>query len=56
MKKISPYSFLALLVFITIGLAGCTAIAGIFKAGVWVGILIAVIVVVVLVRLFARKN
>lgn len=34
---------------------GCSAIAGIFKAGVWVGVIIAVIVVVGLFALFGRR-
>jgi len=37
-------------------LAGCSAIAGIFKAGFWVGIIIAVIIVVVLFALFGRRG
>jgi hypothetical protein len=35
---------------------GCTAIAGIFKAGFWVGVVIAVIVVVGLFALFGRRG
>jgi hypothetical protein len=45
-----------LVVLLTVTLAGCGAIAGIFKAGVWVGILNAVIVVVGLFALFGRKG
>jgi len=52
MKKLSGYSSLALLVMMTIAVTGCEAVAGIFKAGVWVGILIVVVVIIVLVRLF----
>jgi hypothetical protein len=37
-------------------LAGCAAVAGIFKAGFWVGIVIAVIVVVGLFALFGRRG
>ena len=42
-------SFLArllLVVLLAVTVAGCSAIAGIFKAGFWVGIIVAVIVVV----------
>jgi hypothetical protein len=53
MKKISVYSSLALLVMMTITVSGCEAVAGIFKAGVWVGILIVVVIIIVLIRLFA---
>jgi hypothetical protein len=37
-------------------LTGCAAVAGIFKAGFWVGIVIAVIVVVALFALFGRRG
>lgn len=30
-------------------LTGCSAIAGIFKAGVWVGVIIVVIVILVII-------
>ena len=42
-------SFLArllLIVLLAVTAAGCSAIAGIFKAGFWVGIIVAVIVIV----------
>jgi len=42
-------SFLArllLIVLLAVTAAGCSAIAGIFKAGFWVGIVVAVIVIV----------
>lgn len=45
-----------LVVLLTVTLAGCTAVAGIFKAGFWVGIIIAVIVVGALFALFGRKG
>ena len=45
-----------LIVLLTITLAGCGAIAGIFKAGFWVGIIIAVIVVAGVFALFGRKG
>ncbi|NUR56829.1 MAG: hypothetical protein HOQ29_20500 [Acidobacteria bacterium] len=38
-----------------LSLAGCAAIAGIFKAGFWVGIIIAVVIVVALVALLGRR-
>jgi hypothetical protein len=40
---------LALLVFLGMSLAACEAIGGIFKAGIWVGALGVILVVVVLV-------
>ena len=45
-----------LIVLPTVTLAGCAAIAGIFKAGFWVGIVIAVIVVVGLFALLGRRG
>jgi hypothetical protein len=43
-----------LVVLMAVTLTGCAAVAGIFKAGFWVGIVIAVIVVGGLVALFSR--
>jgi hypothetical protein len=43
-------------VLLTVTISGCAAVAGIFKAGFWVGIVIAVIVVVLLFALFGRKG
>ncbi len=43
-----------LVVLIAVTLTGCAAIAGIFKAGVWVGIIIAVIVIVIIAALVGR--
>jgi hypothetical protein len=45
-----------LVVLLTVTVAGCAAIAGIFKAGFWVGIVVAVIVVVLLFAMFGRKG
>ena len=44
-----------LVVLLAVTLTGCAAVAGIFKAGFWVGIVIAVIVVVILFALFGRR-
>jgi hypothetical protein len=43
-----------LVVLLTLPLAACSAIAGIFKAGFWVGIVVAAIIVVGLVALLRR--
>jgi hypothetical protein len=45
-----------LIVLLAVTTAGCAAIAGIFKAGFWTGIIIAVIVVVALFALIGRKG
>ena len=43
-----------LVVLLAVTFTGCAAIAGIFKAGVWTGIIIAVIVIVIVVGLVSR--
>jgi membrane-bound ClpP family serine protease len=43
-------------ILLTITISGCAAVAGIFKAGFWVGIVIAVIVVVLLFAMFGRRG
>jgi len=50
----SRIASLLLIVVLAVSMAGCTAVAGIFKAGMWVGIIIAVIVVAAAVALFSR--
>ena len=56
MLQSSTLSRIALLVFLGVSLAGCEVVGGIFKAGFWVGAVIAVIVVVLLFALFGRKG
>ena len=45
-----------LVVVLATTMAGCAAIAGIFKAGFWVGIVIAALIVVALFALFGRRG
>jgi hypothetical protein len=45
---------LLLIVLLAVTAAGCSAIAGIFKAGFWVGIIVAAILVVGIVALLKR--
>jgi hypothetical protein len=49
MKKIN----ISLIVLAMIALSGCSVITGIFKAGVFVGILAIVVVVAVIIWLFS---
>ena len=42
--------------FVALTASSCAAVEGIFKAGVWVGVLIAVIIVVVLLAVFRRTS
>ena len=44
-----------LVLLLLVSLAGCSAIAGIFKAGFWVGIIIAVVIVAGLFMLVGRR-
>lgn len=46
---------LLLVVLLAVTAAGCSAIAGIFKAGFWVGLIVAIVVVVGLFALFGRR-
>jgi len=46
--RASPVSrcvLLSLLILVLVSASGCAAIAGIFKAGMWVGVILAVIVI-----------
>jgi len=45
-----------MLAFFTMALAGCEIIGGIFKAGVWTGILLVVIVVGLIIWLISRAR
>ncbi len=45
MKNLNFKSLFAPLLLIMITLSSCEAIAGIFKAGVWVGIIIVIVVI-----------
>ena len=49
MLNSSSLTRIALLVFLGISLAGCEVVGGIFKAGMWVGALAVILVVVLLV-------
>ena len=51
MKKMLALLFLVLLMFL---LDGCEVIGGIFKAGVWVGVLLVLVVIGVIVWLVTR--
>lgn len=53
MKK--PYIFHSLLLFLMAAtLTGCDLIAGIFEAGVWVGVFLVVIVIVVIIWILKK--
>jgi hypothetical protein len=45
-----------LVVLLLITVTGCAAVAGIFKAGFWTGLIIAVVVIVLLFAVFGRRG
>ncbi|UIR55493.1 hypothetical protein LZQ00_14620 [Sphingobacterium sp. SRCM116780] len=51
MKKTFPFT---LIVLTCLSLSSCSVIEGIFKAGVWSGILIVVVVVALVIWLLAK--
>jgi hypothetical protein len=54
MKNLLPVALL--LCMIAILLPGCSAIAGIFKAGMWSGIILVALVLLIIVFLFSRVS
>ena len=53
---LSSVARLLLVVLLAVTAAGCSAIAGIFKAGFWVGIILAAIIVVGIFALLGRRG
>jgi hypothetical protein len=49
MLRSSTLSRIALLVILAVSVAGCEVVGGIFKAGVWVGGLVVLVIVILLV-------
>ena len=52
--SVRQVSALSLLVASALVLSGCELVEGIFKAGVWVGVIVVVLIVVGVVALFSR--
>lgn len=48
------FNLLSLLVFMTMFMTSCEVIGGIFKAGVWSGIIMVVVVVALVIWLLAK--
>ncbi len=55
LNNMKPALFISLL-FSMIILSGCEVIGGIFKAGVWVGVLVVAAVVGVIIYFVTRKS
>lgn len=53
MKRIAFYSLLCMVCFL---LSSCAVVGGIFKAGVWVGILIVVIIIGIIVFVVGKSS
>ena len=53
---LSSLSRVLLVVLLAVTMAGCSAIAGIFKAGFWVGLIVAALVVVGIFALIGRRG
>jgi hypothetical protein len=51
-----PWSLFALLLLFTLTLAGCEIIAGIFKAGVWVGVILVLAVIGIIAWIASRSG
>lgn len=56
MKKLNLGMFFSLLVSLSVLFSSCEAIAGIFKAGVWFGIIGVIIVVVIIFWLIGKAR
>ena len=53
--KHSSYLFVLLFLF-AVALTGCEVIGGIFKAGVWTGVLLVILVIGIIVWLLTRSK
>jgi hypothetical protein len=56
MNKFNLKTILVPMLIIAITLSGCQAIADIFKAGVWVGIIIVVVIIVIVFWLISKAG
>ncbi|MEO8413801.1 MAG: hypothetical protein ABI472_09085 [Ginsengibacter sp.] len=56
MNKFNFKTVLFSMIFLAITLSSCEAIAGIFKAGVWVGVIIVVVIIVVIFWLISKAG
>lgn len=49
-------SLLLLSLFLTVLLQGCAVAGGIFKAGIWVGVLAVVVIIVVILAIVSKSR
>lgn len=50
------FSLLALLTISSLTLAGCEIVGGIFKAGVWVGVVLVVLVIAIIAWIVSKRR
>jgi hypothetical protein len=55
MKQLTSLQVMAFLSALMVVFTGCEIVGDIFKAGMWVGIIIVVLVVFLVVRLMSRR-
>lgn len=53
---LSSLSRVLLVVLLAVTMAGCSAIAGIFKAGFWVGLIVAALLIIGIFTLMGRRG
>lgn len=56
MKSFTRLLFFTFLFSLTLLLASCEIITGVFQAGVWVGVIVVVAVIAVIIYLFTRSG
>jgi hypothetical protein len=54
MKNVNSFFIAALFISMVMLLNSCTAIEGIFKAGVWTGIIIVVVIIAIIIWIITR--
>jgi len=56
MNQLKLKTVLPILIFISVALSSCQAIAGIFKAGVWFGVIGIIVIVVIIFWLISKAG
>ena len=56
MKQLKLKAVLPFLILMSIALSSCQAIAGIFKAGVWFGVIGVIIIIVIIFWLISKAG
>jgi hypothetical protein len=56
MNKFNFKTIIVSMILLSITLSSCEAIASIFKAGVWVGVIIVVVIIVIILWLISKAG